>query len=55
MCLDTIPSMAAALGLYTALGFKPTEPYVFNPVPGALFLARDLQRNMCGPGLRRGA
>lgn len=42
MCLDTIPSMAAAVGLYTSLGFKPTEPYVFNPVPGALFLARDL-------------
>ncbi len=42
MCLDTIPSMAAAVALYTALGFKPTEPYVFNPVADALFLAREL-------------
>lgn len=42
ICLDTIPSMAAAVALYTSLGFKPTAPYVFNPVPDALFLAREL-------------
>ena len=42
ICLDTIPSMAAAVGLYTSLGFSPTAPYVFNPVPDALFLAREL-------------
>lgn len=42
ICLDTIPSMAAAVALYTSLGFRPTEPYVFNPVPDALFLARAL-------------
>lgn len=42
ICLDTIPSMAAAVALYTSLGFKSTAPYVFNPVPDALFLAREL-------------
>jgi ribosomal protein S18 acetylase RimI-like enzyme len=43
ICLDTLPGMAAAIGLYTSLGFKPVEPYVFNPVPGAMFLARELE------------
>jgi ribosomal protein S18 acetylase RimI-like enzyme len=42
ICLDTIPSMAAAVALYTSLGFRPTEPYVFNPVPDARFLALTL-------------
>ncbi|WNG24041.1 GNAT family N-acetyltransferase [Cystobacter fuscus] len=42
ICLDTLSSMAAAIGLYTSMGFEPIEPYVFNPIPGALFLGRDL-------------
>jgi ribosomal protein S18 acetylase RimI-like enzyme len=42
ICLDTLPGMTAAIGLYTSLGFHPVEPYVFNPIPGALFLGRDL-------------
>lgn len=42
ICLDTLPSMAAAVGLYESLGFRPIEPYVFNPIPGALFLGLDL-------------
>jgi ribosomal protein S18 acetylase RimI-like enzyme len=42
ICLDTLPSMQAAVGLYTDLGFAPVESYVFNPLPGALFLGRAL-------------
>ncbi|WP_375756085.1 GNAT family N-acetyltransferase [Corallococcus exercitus] len=42
ICLDTLSTMSAAIGLYTSLGFRPIEPYVFNPIPGALFLGRDL-------------
>ena len=40
--LDTLPSMQAAVAMYRALGFRPVDPYVFNPIPGALFLGREL-------------
>lgn len=39
ICLDTLPSMAAAQRIYADLGFREIEPYVFNPVTGARFLA----------------
>jgi len=42
ICLDTLPSMSAALRLYSALGFRPIEPYVFNPIEGAIFLGLEL-------------
>ncbi len=42
MLLDTLPSMRAAQALYRGLGFRPTEPYSHNPLPGAAFYALDL-------------
>jgi hypothetical protein len=40
--LDTLACMKAAIKLYDALGFKSVGPYVFNPIPGAVFLGREL-------------
>jgi ribosomal protein S18 acetylase RimI-like enzyme len=42
MRLDTTPSMSTATSMYRSLGFYDTEPYCYNPVPGAVYLELDL-------------
>jgi ribosomal protein S18 acetylase RimI-like enzyme len=43
MRLDTLSAhMGKAISLYRTLGFKEIAPYYNNPVPGALFMEREL-------------
>lgn len=42
ICLDTVETMSEARALYASLGFHEIGPYVFNPLPGVKYLARDL-------------
>lgn len=43
MVLDTLSSMQPAVELYRRLGFKPVPPYYDNPLPGAAYMALDLE------------
>jgi GNAT superfamily N-acetyltransferase len=42
ICLDTLASMAPAQELYASMGFRPIDPYVYNPLPGTKYLSLDL-------------
>ncbi|MGQ0433159.1 MAG: GNAT family N-acetyltransferase [Microthrixaceae bacterium] len=43
LLLDTVDTMAAAIGTYRALGFVEIDPYRHNPLPGARYFALDLR------------
>ena len=49
MRLDTLPSMESAVSLYRAFGFVDIEPYIYNPMPGALYMERSLSEPVTDP------
>lgn len=42
ICLDSLPSMHAAIQLYRKLGFEDIAPYYDTPVKGTVFLGKSL-------------
>jgi ribosomal protein S18 acetylase RimI-like enzyme len=48
MKLDTIETMRQAIGLYRSLGFRETNPYTPNPIPGAHYFALTLGEDLSG-------
>ena len=42
MLLDTLSTMAGAQSLYRSHGFKETDPYYHNPLPGAQYMLLKL-------------
>ena len=40
--LDTLRTMTPALALYLRLGYREIEPYYHNPLPDAVYLAKDI-------------
>ncbi len=42
MRLDTLPSMKSAVSLYRSFGFAEIPAYIYNPIPGALFMEKSL-------------
>jgi GNAT superfamily N-acetyltransferase len=42
MRLDTLERLGPALGLYADIGFRRCPPYYQNPLPGVVYLERDL-------------
>jgi len=48
MRLDTLDRLTEAMRLYESLGFRRTEPYYENPLPGVVFWELDLTKGWIG-------
>ena len=42
MCLDSLKKLQPALSLYASLGFRKRSAYYENPLPGVVYLEREL-------------
>ncbi len=42
MRLDTLSSLVDAVSLYRKLGFQEIDPYTHNPMPGVIFMEKNL-------------
>jgi ribosomal protein S18 acetylase RimI-like enzyme len=49
MRLDTLATMKSAVALYRGFGFRDIAPYIFNPIPGALYMERSLDTPLTAP------
>jgi len=45
MNLDTLRTMSPAISLYTKLGFAECAPYYSNPLPGVIYMSKQLQNS----------
>jgi len=48
MRLDTLDRLTEAMNLYKKLGFRRTEPYYKNPLPGVVYWVLDLNEEKNG-------
>jgi len=48
MRLDTLNRLTEAMQLYESLGFRKTEPYYENPLPGVVYWELDLKKKWPG-------